>query len=133
MLGNAGLRAAEFGIAAGYVSEEKVGVAACLGATWIGGGVAGTIELLARSLRTGGLILIGEPYMPDMGDGFFIVNGGTGDCVPGGLDCPEGDKLYFTMDLDGRLDPDPLVLEGIDGVAVVPAPAEVLRPERGRP
>jgi len=65
-------RAAELGVAdhvtfihgdaAGYVSNEKVGVAACLGATWIGGGVAGTIELLARSLRPGGIILIGEPY-----------------------------------------------------------------------
>ena len=60
------LRAEELGVAdqvkfihgdaAGYVSEEKVGVAACLGATWIGGGVVGTIELLARSLRTGGII-----------------------------------------------------------------------------
>ncbi|VBB46471.1 putative methyltransferase; KpLE2 phage-like element [uncultured Desulfatiglans sp.] len=50
------------GDAASYVSEEKAGVAACVGATWIGGGVVGTIELLARSLRTGGIILIGEPY-----------------------------------------------------------------------
>lgn len=50
------------GDAAGYVAEEKVGVAACLGATWIGGGVAGTIELLAKSLRPGGIILVGEPY-----------------------------------------------------------------------
>ncbi len=50
------------GDAAGYVSDEKVSVAACLGATWIGGGVAGTIALLARSLRPGGIILIGEPY-----------------------------------------------------------------------
>ncbi len=66
------LRAEELGVAdqvkfihgdaAGYVSVEKAGVAACVGATWIGGGVAGTIELLARSLRTGGIILIGEPY-----------------------------------------------------------------------
>ena len=66
------LRAAELGVAdqvkfihgdaAGYVSDEKVGVAACLGATWIGGDVAGTIELLAKSLRPGGIILIGEPY-----------------------------------------------------------------------
>src|SRR5512139_2310759 len=48
--------------AAGYVSDEKVSVAACVGATWIGGGVAGTIALLARSLRGGGMILIGEPY-----------------------------------------------------------------------
>ena len=50
------------GDAAGYVADEKVNVAACIGATWIGGGVAGTIELLARSLRSGGIILIGEAY-----------------------------------------------------------------------
>ena len=50
------------GDAAGYVSDEKVGVAACVGATWIAGGVAGAIELLARSLHIGGIILIGEPY-----------------------------------------------------------------------
>ena len=66
------LRAAELGVAdrvtfihgdaAGFVSDDKVGVAACLGATWIGGGVVGTIELLARSLRPGGVILIGEPF-----------------------------------------------------------------------
>jgi SAM-dependent methyltransferase len=66
------LRAKELGVAdrvefihgdaAGYVADEKVGVAACLGATWIGGGVAGTIGLLAESLHTGGIILIGEPY-----------------------------------------------------------------------
>ncbi len=65
-------RAAELGVAgqvefihgdaAGYVSGEKVGVAACVGATWIAGGVAGTIALLARSLRPGGIILVGEPY-----------------------------------------------------------------------
>jgi SAM-dependent methyltransferase len=66
------LRAGELGVAdqvnfihgdaAGYVSDEKTDVAACVGATWIAGGVAGTIELLARNLRTGGIILIGEPY-----------------------------------------------------------------------
>ncbi|MDL2263052.1 class I SAM-dependent methyltransferase [Synergistaceae bacterium OttesenSCG-928-I11] len=50
------------GDAAGYVTDEKVDVAACLGATWIGGGAGGTIELLAKSLRPEGIILIGEPY-----------------------------------------------------------------------
>ena len=50
------------GDAAGSVSDDEAGVAACLGATWIAGGVVGTIELLAQSLRTGGIILIGEPY-----------------------------------------------------------------------
>lgn len=50
------------GDAAGYISGDKVDVAACVGATWIAGGVAGTIELLAKSLCTGGIILIGEPF-----------------------------------------------------------------------
>jgi SAM-dependent methyltransferase len=69
---HAKLRAEELGVAdrvefihgdaAGYVADEKVDVAACLGATWIGGGVAGTIRLLAESLRSDGIILIGEPY-----------------------------------------------------------------------
>jgi len=66
------LRAEELGVAdrvefihgdaAGFVSAEEAGVAACLGATWIAGGVVGAIELLAQSLHTGGIILIGEPY-----------------------------------------------------------------------
>lgn len=66
------LRAEELGVsehvhfihndAAGYVADEKCDVAACVGATWIAGGVAGTIELLAKSLKPGGLVLIGEPY-----------------------------------------------------------------------
>jgi len=66
------LRAAELGVAdqvtfihgdaAGYVSDTKVDVAACLGATWIAAGVIGTVDLLARSLRAGGIVLVGEPY-----------------------------------------------------------------------
>lgn len=70
--GQARLRAEELGVAdrvefihgdaAGFVVEEKFGVAACVGATWIGGGVAGTIELLAKSLSANGILLIGEPF-----------------------------------------------------------------------
>jgi hypothetical protein len=48
--------------AAGYVSDERVDVAACVGATWIGNGVSGTVALLEGSLRTGGIMLIGEPF-----------------------------------------------------------------------
>lgn len=65
-------RAADLGVAGqvnfihadatGFVTESRVDVAACVGATWIGGGVAGTIDLLSRSLRPGGLLLIGEPF-----------------------------------------------------------------------
>jgi SAM-dependent methyltransferase len=70
--GQAKLRAIDLGVAdrvtfihgdaAGYVADAKVHVAACLGATWIGGGVGGTIALLAQSLRPGGIMLIGEPF-----------------------------------------------------------------------
>ncbi|WP_285906120.1 SAM-dependent methyltransferase [Pseudodesulfovibrio pelocollis] len=69
---HAKLRAEELGVtdqvvfihgdAVGYVAGEKVEVAACLGATWIGGGVVGTIELLAKNLCANGIILVGEPY-----------------------------------------------------------------------
>ncbi|MFK0244645.1 SAM-dependent methyltransferase [Amycolatopsis azurea] len=65
-------RAAELGVAdqvgfvqgdaSGYIADEPVDLASCIGATWIGDGVAGTVELLSRSLRPGGLMLIGEPY-----------------------------------------------------------------------
>lgn len=48
--------------ASGWVSEHPVDVAACIGATWIGDGMAGTVQLLRRSLRPGGLLLVGEPY-----------------------------------------------------------------------
>ena len=65
-------RAAELGVAdavefvhgdaSGYVAGTPVGLACCIGATWIGGGVAGTVELLRRSLAGGGMMLVGEPY-----------------------------------------------------------------------
>ena len=85
------LRAAELGVAdkvefihgdaAGYVSDEKVDIAACVGATWIGGGFAGTIELLARSLRAGGIILIGEPYWRQLPPTEDVVKG----CLAGSI------------------------------------------------
>jgi SAM-dependent methyltransferase len=65
-------RAAELGVhdrvsfahgdASGYVADTRVGIAACVGATWIGGGVSGTVQLLRHSLQAGGMMLIGEPY-----------------------------------------------------------------------
>ncbi|MEV4113367.1 methyltransferase domain-containing protein [Nonomuraea sp. NPDC049695] len=65
-------RAAELGVsdqvafvhgdAATHVAAEPVDVAACVGATWIGQGVPGTVALLERSLRPGGVMLIGEPF-----------------------------------------------------------------------
>lgn len=65
-------RAAELGVAdrcefvhgdaAAHVAETPVDIAACIGATWIGGGTAGTVALLEQSLQPGGLMLIGECY-----------------------------------------------------------------------
>jgi SAM-dependent methyltransferase len=37
-------------------------VVSCIGATWIGGGLAGTLALMRRPLRPGGLLLVGEPF-----------------------------------------------------------------------
>jgi SAM-dependent methyltransferase len=48
--------------ASGYVARAPCDVVACLGASWIGGGVAGTIAVLERSMRPGGMVLLGEPY-----------------------------------------------------------------------
>ncbi|WP_426514043.1 SAM-dependent methyltransferase [Dactylosporangium sp. McL0621] len=71
-LGTARARAAELGVAdrvafvhddaAGFVAPAPVDVAACIGATWIGDGVPGTLALLEQSLVPGGLLLVGEPY-----------------------------------------------------------------------
>lgn len=67
------------GDAAGHVAAEPVDVAACIGATWIGRGVEGTIELLERSLRPGGLLLIGEPFWRlDPPDQAAVTGSGAG-------------------------------------------------------
>ncbi len=50
------------GDASGHVADAPVDLVSCLGATGIGGGLDGTVELLRRSLAPGGMLLIGEPY-----------------------------------------------------------------------
>jgi SAM-dependent methyltransferase len=77
------------GDAAGYVSDEKVDVAACVGATWIGGGVAGTIELLARSLRSKGIILIGEPFWRRLPPTESVAKGCLANAISDFLMLPE--------------------------------------------
>lgn len=90
------------GDAAGYVSDEKADVAACVGATWIGGGVAGTIDLLSQSLRSGGIILIGEPFWRQLppteevakrkvpGTAYLITQWDSGATLPN-YKLPQGD------------------------------------------
>jgi SAM-dependent methyltransferase len=52
----------EQGDAAAYRASSSFDVVSCLGATFVGGGLAGTIELMRPALRDGGLLLVGEPY-----------------------------------------------------------------------
>ncbi len=75
--------------AVGFVADESVGVAACVGATWIGGGVAGTIALLAKSLRPGGIILIGEPYWRRLPPTEDIARGCRADAIADFLPLPD--------------------------------------------
>jgi SAM-dependent methyltransferase len=77
------------GDAAGYVSDDKVSVAACVGATWIAGGVAGTTELLARSLGAGGIILIGEPYWRQLPPTEDVAKGCLANAISDFLTLPE--------------------------------------------
>ena len=112
--GQARLRAEELGVAdrvkfihgdaAGYVADEKVGVATCLGATWIGGGVAGTIELLAKSLCSGGIILIGEPYWLRLPQTEDVARGCDASSISDFLMLPEliasfGDLNYDVVEM----------------------------------
>jgi SAM-dependent methyltransferase len=66
-------RADELGVAdrvrlvhgdAGAYAAEPGGfdIVSCIGATWIGGGLVGTLDLMRPALREDGLLLVGEPY-----------------------------------------------------------------------
>ena len=77
------------GDAAGYVVPEKVDVAACVGATWVGGGVAGTIALLAQSLRNGGMIVVGEPFWRQLPPDDAVAQGCLAQAVTDFLVLPD--------------------------------------------
>ena len=107
---HAKLRAEELGVAdqvefihddaVGYVADEKVGVAACLGATWIGGGVVGTINLLTKSLRSGGVILIGEPYWLQSPPTEDVAKGCLANSISDFLLLPELLESFGDLDYD---------------------------------
>jgi SAM-dependent methyltransferase len=70
------------GDAGAYQAEPPAfDVACCVGATWIGGGVPGTIELLRRSAKPDGFLLVGEPFWhePHPDDREFATLAGTVD------------------------------------------------------
>lgn len=55
----------EYGDASSYAAQKRFDIACCLGATWIGAGLEGTVGLLLRALKPGGMLIIGEPYWID--------------------------------------------------------------------
>ncbi len=63
---------------------------ACIGATWIGGGLAGTIGLMRPALAPGGLLLIGEPFWREAppGEAYAALGIAPGEfaSLPGTLD-----------------------------------------------
>jgi SAM-dependent methyltransferase len=46
-------------------APNRYDIVSCIGATWIGGGLTGTLKLMLPALKEGGLILVGEPYWID--------------------------------------------------------------------
>lgn len=52
------------GDAASYAAEpNSFDIVSCIGATWIGNGLVGTLKLMQKALKPGGLLLVGEPYV----------------------------------------------------------------------
>jgi SAM-dependent methyltransferase len=64
-------------------------IVSCIGATWIGGGLGGTLDLLGRSLAPGGWVLVGEVFWAEE--------------PPAGLRAAEEHSQRFS-DLGGTLD-----------------------------
>lgn len=93
-------RAAELGVAddlefrLGDASAHGIGsrfeVVSCIGATWIGGGFGGVIELMKRSLTSSGCLLIGDVFV-------------EGE-APGDVDARYKGALRGILDLGGILD-----------------------------
>lgn len=51
------------GDAAKFVAyDSRYDVVSCIGATWIGNGLVGTLELMKNALKPGGLLLVGDCY-----------------------------------------------------------------------
>jgi SAM-dependent methyltransferase len=47
-------------------AHHEFDIVSCIGATWIGGGLVGTLQLMKPALKdAGGLLLVGEPYWID--------------------------------------------------------------------
>jgi SAM-dependent methyltransferase len=72
-------------------TERGFDAVCCIGATWIGGGLAGTLALLREVVRDDGLILVGEPYWRAPPEPDWEAMFGAGfTTLPGLLDVLEG-------------------------------------------
>ena len=85
-----------------YVTDvaEQFDLVSCIGATWIGDGLVGTLELMRPRVKPGGLIVVGEPYWIDplpagssvlgIADEDYVSLAGTHDrCQGAGFDLVE--------------------------------------------
>jgi SAM-dependent methyltransferase len=53
---------------------ERFDVVACIGATWIGAGLVGTLDLMRPKVTSGGLVAVGEPYwIEPLPDGLSVL------------------------------------------------------------
>ncbi len=50
------------------LERQQFDVVSCVGATWIAGGLDGTLRLMARWVTPGGWLLVGEPYWVEVPD-----------------------------------------------------------------
>lgn len=51
--------------AATYHADVQFDVVSCIGATWIGNGIVGTLRLMQKMVKPDGILLVGEPYWID--------------------------------------------------------------------
>ena len=62
------------------INEPSFDVVSCIGATWIGDGLEGTLQLMKNTLKPEGLLLVGEPYWQETPDDEIYR---TADIEPG--------------------------------------------------
>jgi hypothetical protein len=73
------------------MEREPFDIVSCIGATWVGNGLAGTLKLLRPALREPqSLLLVGEPYWVD-------------DPPDAAIETISGENRTLFTDLDGTL------------------------------
>lgn len=81
-------------------ADGRYGVVSCLGATWIGGGLTGTLRHMQRWLLDGGWLLVGEPYWSRDASAASRSRHVGGDEGEGFADLAGTLKRFEALDLD---------------------------------